>query len=139
MHDSTGWCQEGHRTTTTVSWPFVRDDRGEPVPEETFTHPPSYHPIFISFFHLLRSTASSLFKERKGIQPNISLAPITASCGDVSFCHHHVVSCNRCFTPKSARQTVHLHTSAVARCNLIQPFASWMTWRTGSHPGEISV
>jgi len=28
-------------TTTTVLWPFVRDYPGEPVPEETFTHPPS--------------------------------------------------------------------------------------------------
>ena len=28
-------------TTTTVLRPFVRDYRGEPVPEETLTHPPS--------------------------------------------------------------------------------------------------
>ena len=28
------------------------------------THHPDHHPIFISFFHLLRSTASSLFKLR---------------------------------------------------------------------------
>jgi len=28
-------------TTTTVLWPFVRDYPGEPVPEETFTYPPS--------------------------------------------------------------------------------------------------
>jgi len=28
-------------TTTTVLRPFVRDYPGEPVPEETFTHPPS--------------------------------------------------------------------------------------------------
>jgi len=34
---------------------------GEPVPEETPTHHPDHHPIF-SFFHLPRSTASSLFK-----------------------------------------------------------------------------
>jgi len=26
-------------TTTTVLWPFVRDYPGEPVPEETLTHP----------------------------------------------------------------------------------------------------
>jgi len=34
--------------------------------KRTFTHPPGHHPdhhpIFISFFHLLRSIASSLFK-----------------------------------------------------------------------------
>ena len=28
-------------TTTTVLQPFVRDYPGEPVPEETLTHPPS--------------------------------------------------------------------------------------------------
>jgi len=28
-------------TTTIVLWPFVRDYPDEPVPEETFTHPPS--------------------------------------------------------------------------------------------------
>ena len=28
-------------TTTTVLRPFVRDYPGEPVPEETLTHPPS--------------------------------------------------------------------------------------------------
>jgi len=28
------------------------------------THHPDHHPVFISFFHLLRSTASSLFKLR---------------------------------------------------------------------------
>jgi len=26
----------------TVLWPFVRDYPGEPVPEETLTHPPSW-------------------------------------------------------------------------------------------------
>jgi len=28
-------------TTTTVLWPFVQDYPGEPVPEETFTQPPT--------------------------------------------------------------------------------------------------
>jgi len=54
-------------TTTTVLRPFVRDYPGEPVPEETLTHPthhPDHHPIFISFFHLPCSIASSLFKLR---------------------------------------------------------------------------
>jgi len=41
-------------TTTTVLWPFVRDYLGEPVPEETFTHPHcSDEPSFIRFLHLL--------------------------------------------------------------------------------------
>ena len=36
---------------------------GEPVPEETLTHPPpDQHPIFISLFRLPRAIASSLFK-----------------------------------------------------------------------------
>ena len=30
-----------YTTTTIVLWPFVRDYPGEPVPEETLTHPPS--------------------------------------------------------------------------------------------------
>jgi len=30
-----------YQTTTTVLRPFVRDYPGEPVPEETLTHPPS--------------------------------------------------------------------------------------------------
>ena len=30
------------KTTTTVLRPFVRDYPGKPVPEETFTHPPSW-------------------------------------------------------------------------------------------------
>ena len=51
-----------NHTTTTVLWPFVRDYPGEPVPEETPTHDPDHHPIFISFFYLPRSIASSLFK-----------------------------------------------------------------------------
>jgi len=52
-----------HTTTTTVLRPFVRNNPGEPVPEETLTtHHPDYLPVFISFFHLPRSIASSLFK-----------------------------------------------------------------------------
>ena len=31
-----------YNNTTIVLWPFVRDYPGEPVPEETFTHPPSW-------------------------------------------------------------------------------------------------
>ena len=51
-------------TTTTVLRPFVWDYPGEPVPEKKHspTHHPDHHPIFISFFHLPRSIASSLFK-----------------------------------------------------------------------------
>jgi len=30
-----------HNNTTTVLRPFVRDYPGEPIPEETLTHPPS--------------------------------------------------------------------------------------------------
>jgi len=41
-------------TTTTVLWPFVRDYPGEPVPEETFTHPPSWSSS--SLYQLLPST-----------------------------------------------------------------------------------
>jgi len=52
-------------TTTTILRPFVRDYPGEPVPQETLTtHHPDHILIFISFFHLPRSIASSLFKLR---------------------------------------------------------------------------
>jgi len=51
------------RTSTTVLRPFVRDYPGEPVPEEDSpTHHFDHHPVFINFFHLPRSIASSLFK-----------------------------------------------------------------------------
>ena len=40
--------------TTTVLRPFVRDYPGEPVPEETLTHPPSWSSS--SLYHLLPST-----------------------------------------------------------------------------------
>jgi len=45
---------------------FVRDNPGEPVPEETFTHSHSSWSsiIPICFLHLLRSMASSLFNPR---------------------------------------------------------------------------
>jgi len=34
-------------TTTTVLQPFVRDYPGEPAPEETLTHPPSWSPSYL--------------------------------------------------------------------------------------------
>ena len=52
-------------TTTTVLWPFVWNYPGEPVPEETLTHPPSWSSP--NLYHLLPSTTiqtSSLFKLR---------------------------------------------------------------------------
>jgi len=41
-------------TTTTVLWPFVRDYPGEPVPEETLIHPPSWSSP--NLYQLLPST-----------------------------------------------------------------------------------
>jgi len=40
--------------TTTVLWPFVRDYPGEPIPEETFTRPPSWPSS--NLYQLLPST-----------------------------------------------------------------------------------
>jgi len=52
-------------TTTTVLRTFVWDYPGEPVPEETLTHPPSWSSSnLISFLHLPWSIAFSLFKLR---------------------------------------------------------------------------
>ena len=53
-----------HTTTTTILWPFVWDYLGEPIPEETFTHSPSWSSS--NRYQLLPSTtihrlASSLF------------------------------------------------------------------------------
>jgi len=33
--------EQNNKTTITILWPFVRDYPGEPVPEETLTHPSS--------------------------------------------------------------------------------------------------
>jgi len=49
-------------TTTIVLWPFVRVSQYQK--NHSPTHHPDHHPTFISFFHLLRSIASSLFKLR---------------------------------------------------------------------------
>ena len=55
-------------TTTTVLRPFARDYPGPRVSryqkKHSPTHHPDRHPIFIIFFHLPRSIASSLFKLR---------------------------------------------------------------------------
>jgi len=61
--------QQQTTTTTTVLRPFVRDSRGVSryhyqKKHSPTTHHHDHHPIFISFFHLLRSIASSLFKLR---------------------------------------------------------------------------
>jgi len=50
-------------TTTMVLWPFVRDYWVSWYQKKhSPTHHPDHHPIFISFFHLLQSIASFLFK-----------------------------------------------------------------------------
>ena len=50
-------------TTTTILWPFVQDYRVSRYQKKhSPTHNPDDHPIFISFFHLPWSIASSVFK-----------------------------------------------------------------------------
>jgi len=53
-------------TTTTVLRPFVRDYTRVSWYQKKHspTHRPDHYPVFISFFHLPRSIASSLFKLR---------------------------------------------------------------------------
>jgi len=54
-----------HTTTTTVLRPFVRDHQVSRYQKKhSPTHHPDHHPIFNCFFHLPRSTTSSLFKLR---------------------------------------------------------------------------
>jgi len=58
-HTKTAWYGTTTTTTTTILWPLVRDYPGEPVPEETLTHPPSSSS---SLYQLLPSTTIHLFK-----------------------------------------------------------------------------
>ena len=52
-------------TATIVLWPFVWTTRVSRYQKKhSPTHHPDHHPIFISFFHLPQSIASSLFKLR---------------------------------------------------------------------------
>ena len=53
LHISKVYCVNNN-TTTTVLWPFVQDYPGEPVPEETLTHPPSWSSPYL--YQLLPST-----------------------------------------------------------------------------------
>ena len=48
------WRHLHNTTTTTILRPFVRDHPGEPVPEETLTHPPSWSSS--NLYQLLPST-----------------------------------------------------------------------------------
>jgi len=90
------------------------------------THHPYHHPIFISFFHLLRSIASSLFKLRAwqfhcttslhilfglplGLEPSISYSIILLFIQSVSaFCntcpyHHNLFCCSINITSSISR------------------------------------
>jgi len=60
------WNTHTHTHNRFTALDFVRDNPGEPVPEETFTHSHSLWSsiIPICFLHLLRSMASSLFNPR---------------------------------------------------------------------------
>jgi len=51
-------------TTTVVLRPFVRTRVSRYQKKDSPTHHPDHHPIFIIFFHLPLSVASSLFKLR---------------------------------------------------------------------------
>jgi len=69
LHGSETWPVHTHtHTHTTIlgSLDFVRDNTGEPVPEETFNHSHSSWSsiIPVCFLHLLRFMASSLFNPR---------------------------------------------------------------------------
>ena len=59
------YCMPTTTTTTTVLRPFVRTTRVSRYQKKhSPTHHPDHHLIFISFFHLPRSIASSLLKLR---------------------------------------------------------------------------
>jgi len=73
-----------NNTTTTVLRPFVRDYPGEPVPEETLTHPPSWSSS--NLYQLLPSTTIH----------SILLVQIT--CLAIFFC---TTSCHVLFAPSN--------------------------------------
>jgi len=54
IHFASSMTNKKCTTTTTVLWPLVRDQK-----KDSPTHHPDHRPIFISFFHLPRSIASS--------------------------------------------------------------------------------
>jgi len=62
-------CQQRHRTTTRKQQlfygPLSRTTQvSQYQKKHSSTHHPDHHPVFINFFHLPRSIASSLFKLR---------------------------------------------------------------------------
>jgi len=131
---------------------FVRDNPGEPVPEETFTHSHSSWSsnIPICFLHLLRSMASSLFNPRAlqsfftislqvffGLP--LSLAPSTSysiyfftqslsSFHNTCPYHRNLFGCSTEIMPSNSLvylSTLYLELSLVASCHTpILPFLS---------------
>jgi len=129
----------GHKTTTTVLWPFVRDYPGEPVSEKN-THPPTILIIIQSLsacYILPRSIASSLFKLRAWQSfCTIQDAKITqkiAICtpSAISMQIRHVSTIGK----KLVKQLYLLHMSS--QCGELQPTTGWDWLVSLGHPSKF--
>jgi len=63
-------------TTTTVLRPFARDYSGEPVPEETLTHPPSWSSSNL-YQHLPSTTIHSILPCSNYVLGNLFVQPLS--------------------------------------------------------------
>jgi len=81
-------------TMTTVLWPFVWDYLGEPVPEETLTHPPSWSSS--NLYQLLPSTTIH------------SIFPVQTAC--LSIFLHNIFPCPLWSTSWSGTLHLIFHT-----------------------------
>ena len=86
-----------NNNTTTVLWLFVRDCPGEPVPEKTLTHPPSWSSC--NLYQLLPSTAIR------------SILPVQITC--LAIFLHNLSPCPLWSSPNQCLLfTAHAHTIA---------------------------
>jgi len=83
------------------------------------THHTDHHPIFISFFHLPRSIASSLFKLRAG---NLFAQPLS-----MSSCHQRTLKTRgwRCFT----KHKTHAGRRKGQKCRLLSEVTLTLTFK----------
>ena len=93
-------------TTTTVLWPFVWDYPGEPVPEETFTHPPSWSS---NLYQLLPSTTIH------------SILTVQITCLTV-FLHNLSMSSLVWSHPRTTSYSIHFFTQSVSSFRSTGPY-----------------
>jgi len=98
-----------NNTTTTVLWPFVWDYPGEPVPEETLTHPPSWSSS--NLYQLLPSTSIH------------SILPVQITC--LAIFLHNLSPCplwSTSWSGASASYSIHFFTQSVSSFRSTCPY-----------------